>query len=75
MSIQTLGRILHKLGLHKYSILPTTDSDADFNEIKQLSHNFEDMMWDLIDQLRIIETITEAADEKRPETYLSEIMQ
>ena len=33
------------------------------------------MMWDLIDQLRIIETITEAADEKRPETYLSEIMQ
>ena len=67
LSIQTLGRILHKLGLHKYSILPTTDSDdPDFtDEIKQLSHNFEDMMWDLIDQLRIIETITEAADEKK----------
>lgn len=67
LSIQTLGRILHKLGLHKYSILPTTDSgDPSFtDEIKQLSNSFEDMMWDLIDQLRIIETITEAADEKK----------
>ncbi|EMG46413.1 RBA50 RNA polymerase II-associated protein RBA50 [Candida maltosa Xu316] len=67
ISIQTLGRILHKLGLHKYSILPISDeTDPGFNEdLKQMSNNFENMMWDLIDELRIIETLTEAADEKK----------
>lgn len=66
ISIQTLGRILHKLGLHKYSILPISDQDEPINEeLQQLLNNFENMMWDLIDELRIIETITDAADEKK----------
>ena len=38
LSIQTLGRILHKLGLHKYSILPTTDSDDQSSLMK--SNNY-----------------------------------
>ncbi|ODV81659.1 uncharacterized protein CANTADRAFT_44109 [Suhomyces tanzawaensis NRRL Y-17324] len=69
LSIQMLGRILHKLGLHKYSILPVDDSnpeDTAFNEnMKELVTNFENLMWNLIEQLRIIDSITEAADEKK----------
>lgn len=69
LSIQMLGRILHKLGLHKYSILPIDDTnteDAYFNEnLKELVTNFEILMWNLIEQLRIIESITEAADETK----------
>ncbi|KAK6458829.1 RPAP1-like protein [Scheffersomyces xylosifermentans] len=69
VSIQTLGRILHKLGLHKYSILPIDDNkpeDEYFNEnLRELVNNFEKMMWDLIDELRIIESITEASDESK----------
>lgn len=67
LSIQMLGRILHKLGLHKYNILPIEEGDnEDFK--KQVNDNvmkdFERMMWELIDKLRIIESITEAANEK-----------
>lgn len=67
-SIQMLGRILHKLGLHKYSILPISEEeeDADFNSnLKEMVGQFEKLMWGLIDDLRIIESITEAADEKK----------
>lgn len=68
ISLQTLGRILHKLGLRKYNIapLPTEDSDNKaFNaQARDLSLRFDAMMWDLVDSLRIIDTITEAADEK-----------
>lgn len=70
LSIQMLGRILHKLGLHKYNILPIPDNNSDedkaFNEnVKQIIEHFEKLMWDLIDQLRIIESITEASDETK----------
>ncbi|RCK64944.1 RNA polymerase II-associated protein RBA50 [Candida viswanathii] len=67
ISIQTLGRILHKLGLHKYSIVPASDTDdTKLNqELQQLLTNFENMMWDLVEELRIVETITDAADEKK----------
>lgn len=68
VSIQVLGRVLHKLGLHKYNILPVSEDpqDAEFNEsIKEVLENFEKMMWDLIEELRIIETLTEAADEAK----------
>lgn len=64
ISIQTLGRILHKLGLHKYSIIPISHDDDDNEELKQMVNSFENMMWDLIDELRIIETLTDAADDK-----------
>ncbi|KAF3987737.1 hypothetical protein FT663_02696 [Candidozyma haemuli var. vulneris] len=68
IAIQTIGRILHKLGLHKYDIMPLQD-DGDGNpvaeEVATLMNEFELMMWDLIDQLRLTETLTEAADEKK----------
>lgn len=69
-SIQMLGRILHKLGLHKYNILPMSEKggeeDEGFYELSQeLIDNFENMMWDLIEELRIIESIEEAADEQK----------
>lgn len=67
-SIQMLGRILHKLGLHKYNILPMSEKEGEDDEgFKEMSQeivdNFETMMWDLIEELRIIESIEEAADE------------
>lgn len=67
-SIQMLGRILHKLGLHKYNIMPIADEDSgpEFKqEVKDMGDHFDNMMWDLIEQLRIIESITEAADENK----------
>lgn len=69
ISIQMLGRILHKLGLHKYNILPIEDNNSNdssaFNDnLQQVKDEFEKMMWDLIDQLRVIDSIREAADEK-----------
>lgn len=68
LSVQMLGRILHKLGLHKYNIIPVSDDDNDkeFNEnAQQITKEFEKMMWDLIEELRVIDSISEAADEKR----------
>lgn len=67
IAIQTLGRILHKLGLHKYNIMPLQDEDENpmTGEILALMKEFELMMWDLIEQLRLTETLTEAADEKK----------
>ncbi|CAI5760010.1 unnamed protein product [Candida verbasci] len=60
ISIQTLGRIMHKLGLHKYNIV-----DVEDEEVNKMMENFEGMIWGLIDELRIVETLTEAADEKK----------
>ncbi|CUM68263.1 uncharacterized protein PRCAT00005985001 [Priceomyces carsonii] len=66
VSIQTVGRILHKLGLHKYNILPVSEDDQTFGEnIKEFNTEFEKMMWRLVYDLRIIESITEAADDKK----------
>jgi hypothetical protein len=70
VAIQTLGRILHKLGKHNYNILPvseeSTEESAAFDEnIRDLVSNFENMMWDLIDELRVVDSISEAADEKK----------
>lgn len=68
LSIQILGRILHKLGLHKYNILPVSEQEGneEFNQsLHELMDNFESLMWDLIEELRIIETLTEAADESK----------
>lgn len=65
LSIQMLGRILHKLGLHKYNILPIENDDETFNQsIQIVVKEFEKMMWEVIENLRIIENIQEAADEK-----------
>ncbi|CAH6722540.1 RNA polymerase II-associated protein Rba50p [[Candida] jaroonii] len=65
LSIQMLGRILHKLGLHKYNILPIENDDETFNQsIKVVVKEFEKMMWEVVENLRIIENIQEAADEK-----------
>lgn len=66
ISIQTLGRILHKLGLHKYNILPITKNEEDKfvnDQMKEMMGKFEEMMWDLTEQLKVIETIQDAADE------------
>ena len=69
ISIQTLGRILHKLGKHHYSPASQNKDDAEdkyFNEnLQEMANNFENMMWDIIEQLRIIESITEASDESK----------
>lgn len=69
LSIQMLGRILHKLGLHKYNILPIPEVE-DGNEhfvanVRKIIGEFETMMWQLIEELRIIESIEEAADESK----------
>ena len=64
ISIQTLGRILHKLGKHELGIIPISDESDTNQDVKEMVEMFEKMMWDLIDELRIVESITEAADEK-----------
>ncbi|CCG24124.1 Rba50 protein [Candida orthopsilosis Co 90-125] len=63
ISIQTLGRILHKLGKHELGIIPVAETEEN-RDIKEMVQTFEKMMWDLIEELRIIDSITEAADEK-----------
>lgn len=71
ISFVILGRILHKLGLHKYNIVPVADDDdgeedQEFNSnVNDMNTRFEKLMWDLIGQLRILETLEEAADEKK----------
>ncbi|ODV67075.1 hypothetical protein HYPBUDRAFT_109758 [Hyphopichia burtonii NRRL Y-1933] len=67
-SLQMLGRILHKLGLHKYNFMPISDKkeDQEFNNnLKSLVTDFEDLIWNLIGELRILESIQEAADESK----------
>ena len=63
ISIQTLGRILHKLGKHELNIIPVSETEQN-QDIKEMVETFEKMMWDLVEELRIVESITEAADEK-----------
>ncbi|QFZ28821.1 putative RNA polymerase II-associated RBA50 [Clavispora lusitaniae] len=68
LGIQMLGRILHRLGLHKYEIMPIVheeDNQLLNDEMNSAMRQFESMMWDLIDELRVIESLTEAADEKK----------
>ncbi|GEQ67363.1 hypothetical protein JCM33374_g1027 [Metschnikowia sp. JCM 33374] len=68
-----LGRILHKLGLHKYNIMPIVEDEDQQNgagEVlgqasQQVMDQFEGMMWDLVDSLRVVESLTEASDEKK----------
>lgn len=66
ISIRTLGRILHKLGLGMYNILPVGDfeEEGDGDE-RDMKDSFEKLMRDLIQKLRIIETITDAASESK----------
>lgn len=67
LGIQMLGRILHKLGLHKYNIVPITDSEENLvmdKEVALIMEQFESLMWDLIEQLRIVESLTEASQAK-----------
>lgn len=67
LGIQTLGRILHKLGLHKYKIAPITHDEENpmlEKEVGLLVKQFEDMMWEHIDLLRIIDSLTEASQAK-----------
>lgn len=68
LGIQMLGRILHRLGLHKYDIMPIMEDESNpvmESEIKQVMGQFESLMWDLVEELRVIDSLTEAADEKR----------
>lgn len=69
ISIRTLGRILHKLGRHKYSIFPGEEEATEASEYARqtsiATRTLENALWDLIEQLRIIESITEASDEKK----------
>lgn len=67
LGIQTLGRILHKLGLHKYNIAPIVDDDENpmlEKEMALLVSQFEELMWRHIDLLRIIDSLTEASQAK-----------
>lgn len=71
LGIQMLGRILHKLGQHKYNIVPLIEGDANDGstiliqeQSKQAMDQFEGMMWELIEQLRVVESLTEASDAK-----------
>ncbi|KAI5964114.1 uncharacterized protein KGF55_002056 [Candida pseudojiufengensis] len=64
LSIQTLGRILHKLCKHELNILPVAD-EVENQDLQKMVVIFEKMMWDLIDELRIVESLKEAADEKK----------
>lgn len=69
IAIRTLGRILYKLGKHQFNILPINEEDdqsKEFNDnMQQVLANFENLVWDLIEELRIIESITEASNEKK----------
>lgn len=66
LGIQMLGRILHKLGLHKYNILPVSADDGSLlaSEAALVMDQFEAMMWDLIEQLRVVDSLTEASQAK-----------
>lgn len=75
IAIRTVGRILHKLGKGKYNIVPEfvkdendddeeTAQQPDADALKKASVEFEQMFWGLIDELRLIETLEEAADEE-----------
>lgn len=71
IAIRTLGRILYKLGKGKYNIIPEFVPDEEDEEIvideeaiEQSSIKFDQMFWGLIDELRIIETLEECADEQ-----------
>ncbi|GMM36445.1 Rba50 protein [Saccharomycopsis crataegensis] len=67
ISIRTLGRILHKLGLHKYDIIvqeenSTTNETTVMNP--SLKKEFEDKVWNQVSNLHIIPILLTSSDEQ-----------
>lgn len=70
LGIQVLGRIIHKLGLHKYNIIPISENEDEDDlvysaEVQDIRNQFEDLMWTLLNDVRAIDSITEASDETK----------
>ncbi|KAH3679136.1 hypothetical protein WICMUC_001146 [Wickerhamomyces mucosus] len=70
IAIQTLGRILHKLGKGKYNIIPEFIDDnneivVEENDeiIEKGKVRFNQMFWGIIDELKIIDTLTEFSND------------
>lgn len=61
ISIRTIGRILHKLGLHKFDIEDETEKKTVLDI--ELKTEFEVKLWKQIIKLKIISTLLSAADE------------
>lgn len=65
VAIQTLGRILFKLGSGMYKIVAIDEDDNQHSESeKQIMDNFNSQVLNLMEELRIVQSITEASDEK-----------
>lgn len=69
IAIRTIGRILHKLGKGSYKIEPEFEdqdgnpAEATTEAVEKANTEFEQKFWGLIDELRIIETLKQFADE------------
>ncbi|OWB81344.1 hypothetical protein B5S32_g5770 [[Candida] boidinii] len=74
IAIRTLGRILYKLGSSDYEIIVVDDDDDDETETEKENNNennennensnFEKKLWEIINDLKIIDILTDASDEK-----------
>lgn len=68
IAIRTLGRILHKLGLHKYDIIVSEDEgsekDGQNTAINpELKTEFEKKLWTQVQKLQIVPSLMNASDE------------
>lgn len=59
IAIKSLGRILFKLGKHQYQFMPT-ENDLDNPVQQEMASTFEQLVWQVINELRVVETLTEA---------------
>ncbi|AMD19486.1 HCL665Cp [Eremothecium sinecaudum] len=68
IAIQTLGRVLYKLGKQSYyQLVPSVDSETYAKEggVTGVMNKIYSMFWDLIKSLSIIETLQVCADETK----------
>ncbi|CCF59781.1 hypothetical protein KAFR_0H03710 [Kazachstania africana CBS 2517] len=67
IAVQTLGRILYKLGKKSYyQLVPEVDEETYEQEgTKTIMNNIYSMLWDLVKDLNVIESLELAADESK----------
>ncbi|CDO92696.1 unnamed protein product [Kluyveromyces dobzhanskii CBS 2104] len=68
IAIQTLGRILYKLGKQSYAqLVPEVDAETYKEEggVKQITNKIYCMFWDLVKDCKVVDSLQLAADESK----------
>lgn len=67
IAIRTLGRVLYKLGMHRFNIVIDDLQDTNHTQNStnpEIRKEFEYLLWNQLDQLQVVPILINSADEK-----------